>query len=242
MLSSSPLPPSLTSYLPCLTRAHTRRGLLAIVLATGTLIDIILAASYPLSFSLPAPSLTLYSPRPTRYRSRRQHPHCHPTRHLVLYNFLLSVTLRAALTMSQSSQSYSPHPTCYRPRRWQCAHRHPPHSRRAHRVVLISSCSSRCTQRVMSYLPTFLCFHVKCGSSIYRCTLDIMNRTGLSHYAWKPLRVYECNRSNCCNVPCLDSQRDSGAMTRVVQTPFALTRLRPEGKFPDTAASRRKMP
>jgi len=25
--------------------------------------------------------------------------------------------------------------------------------------------------------------NAKCGSSIYRCTLDIENRTGLSHYA-----------------------------------------------------------
>jgi len=31
-------------------------------------------------------------------------------------------------------------------------------------------------------------------------------------------------------------------MTRVVQTPFALTQLRLEGKCSDTAASRRKMP
>ena len=69
-----------------------------------------------------------------------------------------------------------------------------------------------------------------------------MNRTGLSHYAWNPLRVYECDTSICCDVPFLDSQRVRGAMTRVVQMPFALTRLHPEGKFPDTAASRTKMP
>jgi len=158
--------------------------------------------------------------------------------------------------MSQSSQSYSPHPTSYRPRCWRCAHRHPPHSRRAHRVVFISSCSLRrahcvvliasCSlrraQRVVSYLPTFLCFRAKCGSSIYRCTLDRMNRTGLSHYAWNPLRVCECNKSICCDVLCLDSQCDRGAMTRVVQMPFTLTRQRPAGKCPDTAASRRKMP
>jgi len=137
--------------------------------------------------------------------------------------------------MSQSSQSYSPCPTCYRPRCQRCAHRHPPHSGRAHRVVFILSCSSRRAQRVVSYLPTFLCFRAKCGSSIYTCTLDIMNRTGLSHYAWNPLRVCECNKSICCDVPCLDSERDRSAMTRVVQTPFALTRLRPEGKCPDTA-------
>ena len=143
--------------------------------------------------------------------------------------------------MSQSSQSYSPRPTCYCPHRRRRTHRHPPHSCRAHCVVLIALCSSRCAQRVVSYLPTFLCFHVKCGSSIYRCTLDIMNRTGLSHYAWNPLRVCECDKSICCDVPCLDSQCDCGAMTRVVQMPFALTRLRPEGKCPDTAASRRKI-
>jgi len=90
-LSSSPLAPSLTlysslcivqlpgvsvtlraaltlsqsspSYSPRLTYNRTRRVLLAIVLAAGTLIDIILAASYPLSFSPPVPSLTLYSSR-----------------------------------------------------------------------------------------------------------------------------------------------------------------------------------
>ena len=182
----------------------------------------------------------------------------------------VSVTLRAALTMSQSSQSYSPRPTCYRPHRWWRAHRHPPHgcrahrvvlitlcssrrahrvvlipscsSLRAHRVVLIASCTSRRAQHVLSYLPTFLCFRAKCGSSIYRYTLDRMNRTGLSHYAWNPLRVCVCNKSICYDVPCLDRQRDRGAMTRIVRTPFALTRLRPEGKCPDMAASRRKMP
>ena len=63
----------------------------------------------------------------------------------------------------------------------------------------------------MSYLPAFLSFRVKCGSIIYRCTLDIMNRTGLSHYAWNPLRVRECNKSICCDLPCLDSQRDRGS-------------------------------
>jgi len=132
---------------------------------------------------------------------------------------------------------------------------------RAHRVVLIASGSSR--RVVFANFPLFLTLraklrasktaamdvtlgacagNAKCGSSIYRCTLDIKNRTGLSHYAWNPLRVCECDASICCDVPCLDSQRNHGAMTRVVRMPFALTRLRPEGKCPDTAASRRKMP
>jgi len=144
--------------------------------------------------------------------------------------------------MSQSSQSYSPYPTCYRPRRHWCAHHHHPHSCCVHRIVFISSCSSHRAQCVLSYLPTFLCFRAKCGSSIYRCTLDITNRTGLSHYARNPLRVCECDKSICCNVPCLNSQCDCGSMICVIQTPFALTRLRPEGKYSDTAASRRKMP
>ena len=92
-LSSSPLAPSLTShsslcivqlpgisvtlraaltlsqsspsYSPRLTCNHTRRVLLAIVLAAGTLIDIILATSYACS----------YSPRPTCYRPSRRHHH-----------------------------------------------------------------------------------------------------------------------------------------------------------------------
>ena len=66
-------------------------------------------------------------------------------------------------------------------------------------------------------------------------TIDINNRTGLSHYAWNLLRVCECDPSICCDISCLDSLRKRGAMTRVVQ-------MRPVGKCPDTAASRRKMP
>jgi len=84
--------------------------------------------------------------------------------------------------------------------------------------------------------------NAKCGSSIYRCTLDIKNRTGLSHYAWNPLRVCECDASICCDVLCLDSQHNHSAMTRVIRMLFALTQLHPEGKCPDMAVSRRKMP
>jgi len=66
-------------------------------------------------------------------------------------------------------------------------------------------------------------------------TVDIKNRTGLSHYAWNTLHVYKCDPSICCDVSHLDSQRDRAAITRVVQT-------HPVGKCSDTAASRRKMP
>jgi hypothetical protein len=41
-------------------------------------------------------------------------------------------------------------------------------------------------------------------------------------------------RTSYIYVPCLDSQYDHDAVTRVVRMPFALTRLRPEGKCVDT--------
>ena len=66
-------------------------------------------------------------------------------------------------------------------------------------------------------------------------TVDIKNRTGLSHYARNPLRVCECDPSICCDIARLDSQRDRAAMTCIILTC-------PVGKFSDTAASRRKMP
>jgi len=71
--------------------------------------------------------------------------------------------------------------------------------------------------------------YAKCGS-IYRCKLDVMNRTGLSRNAWNLLRV--CKSSQQCSVPSL-SRLDAtttialsptyGAMARVVQILFALT-------------------
>ena len=105
---------------------------------------IILAESYSLSSS----------PRVTRYRPRR---------------LLLAIVLTASYSLSSSprptrshtccvllppilitsySLSYSPCPTRYRPRHRR-PHCHPPHSRCAHHVVLITSCSSRCAHRVV---------------------------------------------------------------------------------------------
>jgi len=65
-------------------------------------------------------------------------------------------------------------------------------------------------------------------------TVDIKNRTGLSHYAWNPLRVSECDQSICCDIPCLDNLGDRAAMIRIVLTC-------PVGKCPDMATSKRKM-
>jgi len=209
---------------------------------------IILAASYSLSSSL---RLTRYHPRcvllalilvasySLPYLSRLTRPH---TRRVLLAtvhaaDVLIAILLIVVMLLASCS------------------------SRRAHRFGLIASGSSH--RIVFANFPLFPTLramlrasktaamdvtlgacagNAKCGSSIYRCTLDIKNRTGLSHYAWNPLRVCECDASICCDVPCLDSQRNHGAMTRVVRMPFALTWLRPEGKCPDTAASRRKMP
>jgi len=127
------------SYSPHLTCNHTRHVLLAIVLAAGTLIDIILAASYLLSFSPLAPSLTSYLSRcivqlPAVCHSESCANH---------------VTKLAIILAVSYLQSFSPCPTCYRPCRRRCAHHHPPHSCHAHRVVLIASCSSRHAHRVV---------------------------------------------------------------------------------------------
>jgi len=66
-------------------------------------------------------------------------------------------------------------------------------------------------------------------------TVDIKNRTELSHYAWNPLRVCGYDLSIWCDVPRLGRQHDRAAMTHVVRT-------RPVGKSPDTATSRWKIP
>jgi len=99
------------SYSPRLTCNHTCRVLLAIVLSTGTLIDIILTASYPLSFSPPAPSLTLYS------------SHCIVQLPAACHSESCAnhVTKLAMIFAASYLQSYSPRPTCYRPR---CRHPH----------------------------------------------------------------------------------------------------------------------
>ena len=138
LLSSSPLAPSLTSYSsmcivqlpgvsvtlraaltlsqsspsysPRLTCNHTCRVLLAIVLAAGTLNAILLAASYPLSFLPPAPSLTSYL------------SHCIVQLPAVCHSKSCAnhVTKLAIILAVSYLQSYSPCPTCYHPHR-----RHP---------------------------------------------------------------------------------------------------------------------
>jgi hypothetical protein len=110
MSQSSPL------YSSRLPRHHTRRVFLAIVLAAGILIDIVLVTSYctpshclcrsescanhvtKLTIILVASYSPSYSSRLTRqhtrrYRPRRHPPHRRRTRHVVLYNFPMSLSL-----------------------------------------------------------------------------------------------------------------------------------------------------
>jgi len=127
------------SFSPRPTRYHLRRVLLALILVASYSLPyssrltrshtrrVLLAIILAASYSLS------YSSRPTRSH----------TRHLLL----------APILVTSYSLSYSPCPTRYRPcrRRPDC---HPPHSRRAHRVVLIvvvlnASCSSRRVYRAV---------------------------------------------------------------------------------------------
>jgi len=142
-------------------RRHTRHH------TCHVLLTIVLAASYSLSSS----------PRPT----------CSLTRH-VLLALILDTSYWLSSTPPASSLPSSSQSSCS--------------SCRAHRVVLTTSGSLR--HVVFANFPLFPTLtarlhasktvamdvtlgacagNAKCGSSIYRCTLDIKNRTGLSHYA-----------------------------------------------------------
>jgi len=134
-LSSSPLAPSLTSYSslcivqlpgvsvtlraaltmsqsspsysPRLTCNHTHHVLLAIILATGTLIDIILAASYLRSFSPLAPSLTSYS-----LRCIVQLPAICHSESCANHVTKLAIILAASYLLSSSPPSACSSPSC----------------------------------------------------------------------------------------------------------------------------------
>ena len=195
---------------PCYTCSYSRHVLLAIVLATGILIDIVLVTVYSttsqclchsescanhvtkLAIILTASYSLSSSPCLTRSHSR----------HVLLAIVLAAGVLIAILLIV---------------------------------VVLITSChicqpffvsdtqsNATCVKTALLHvmiaamgvmLGTFP-GNAKCLVA-YRDvhTVDIKNRTGLSHYAWNPLRVCECDLSICCDVPRLDSQHDRAAMT-----------------------------
>jgi len=108
-LSSSP---PVSSSASCLLRCIVQPASCA---NNVTKLADLFVASYSPSYTS---SLTrLHTRRVVSYlvSSRRQYPHRHRTRRVVLYNFPLSVPLRAALIMSQSSPSYSSRLTRYCP-------------------------------------------------------------------------------------------------------------------------------
>jgi len=161
------------------------------------------------------------------------HLTCHHNRHHTR-RLLLAIILSVSYSLSSSP------PACSSPSSSSsCSSRHVVFANfplfPTRRTMLLTSKQHYYLIAAMGMMLGACAGNAKCDSSIYRCTLDIENRTGLSHYAWNPLRVCECEASICCDILRLDSQHDRGAMTRVAPT-------RPVGKYPDTAASRRKMP
>jgi len=199
---------------PRLTRSHSRHVLLTIVLAAGVLFDIVLVTVYSttsrclchskscanhitkLAIILTRSYSLSSSPRPTSSHS-----------HHVLLTIVLAAGVLIAILLIV--------------------------------VVLIASCricqlsfvsdtQSNATRVKTALLHVMIAAmgvmlgafagNAKCiVAYIDVHTVDIKNRTGLSHYAWNPLRVFECDPSICCDIPRLDSQRDRAAMTRRVQ-------------------------
>ena len=91
-----------------------------------------------------------------------QHPHCHRSRRVVLYNFPLSVTWRAALTISRSTSIFLPRLIRDYPCRRHHPHRHP-HRHRTRRVVSYctishchwESCANNLTKQVDLFATSY---------------------------------------------------------------------------------------
>jgi len=156
-LSSSPLSPSLTSY-----------SSLCIVQLPGVSVTLRVAltmSQYSPSYSPPFP------PRLTCHHNR--HHTCRVLLAIILSaSYSLSSSPPASSSPSSSSSCSSRHfvfanfplfPTC--------------------RAMLIRSKQHYYLIATMGVTLGACARTAKCGSSIYRCTLDIENRTGLSHYA-----------------------------------------------------------
>jgi len=199
---------------PHLTHSHSRHVLLAIVLAAGVLIDIVLVTVYSTTSWCLCHSesstnhvtklviiLTVsYSLSSSPYLTR-SHSH-----HILLAIILTAGVLITILLIV---------------------------------VVLIASCricqlsfvsdtqsNAMCVKTallhvmiaVMGVMLGAFAGNAKCVVAYIDVhTVDIKNRTGLSHYAWNLLRVCEYDPSISCDVPHLDSQCDRAAMTRRVQ-------------------------
>ena len=218
--------------MPRLTRSHSCHLLLAIVLAASTLTDIVLVTVYSttsqclchsescanhvtkLAIILTASYSLLSSPRLTS--SHRHHVLLAIvlTAGVLIAILLIVIVLIASCRICQLSFVSDTQSNATRIKTALL------HVMIAAMGVMLGAFAGN-TKCIVAYIDVY--------------TVDIKNRTGLSHYAWNPLCVCECDPSICCDVLHLDSQCDRAAMTRVV-------RMCPVGKCPDTAASRRKMP
>jgi len=222
----------LLSTSPCLTRSHSHHVLHTIVLAASTLIDIVLATVYSttswclchsescanhvtkLAIIFAVSYLLSSSPRLTRSHSRHVLLAIVLATSVLIAILLIVVVLIASCRICQLSFVSDTQGNAMRVK-----------TALLHVMIAAMGVTLGAFAGNAKCLVAYIDVH----------TVDIKNRTGLSHYTWNLLRVCECDPSICCNVPHLDSQRDRAAMTRVVRT-------RPVGKCPDTAASRRKMP
>ena len=196
---------------PRLTRFHSRHVLLPIVLAAGVLIDIVLVTVYSttsqclchsescanhvtkLAIILAVSYSLSSSPRLTRSHSR------HVLLAIVLATGILIAILLIVVVLIASC--------------------------RICQLYFVSNTQSNATRIKTALLHVMIAAmgvtlaafagNAKCVVAYIDVhTVDIKNKTGLSHYAWNPLRVCKCDPSICCDVPHLDSQRDRAAMTR----------------------------
>jgi len=202
------------SSLPRLTHSHSRHILLAIVLAAGVLIDIVLVTVYSttsqclchtescanhvtkLAIILAASYSLSSSPRLTRSHSRHV---------LLTIIHAAGVLIAILLIVVVLIMSY-----------------------RVCQLSFVSETQSNATSiktALLQVMITAMGVTLGAFAGNAKCivayidvhTIGIKNRTGLSHYAWNPLRVFECDPSICCDDLRLDSQRDRAVMTRQFQ-------------------------
>ena len=229
---------------PRLTRSHSRHIILTIVLAAGVLIDIVL--------------VTVYSTT-SRCLCHSESYANHVTKLAIIH--AASYSLSSSSRLTHHVVSYLPTFLCFQHTEQCYAYQNSITACdiaillivvvlivwcRICQLTFVSDTQSNATHiktallhvmiAVMGVMLGAFAGNAKCVVAYIDVhTVDIKDRTGLSHYTWNPRHVCKCDPSICCDVPCLDSQRKRGAMTCVIRT-------RPVGKCPDTAVSSRKMP
>jgi len=68
-------------------------------------------------------------------------------------------------------------------------------------------------------------------------TVDIKNRTGLSHDAWNPLCIYKCDPSICCDILCYTGMSQDGTYSGTYQREGRILReVRTRGRYVPVAS------